>query len=74
MENRLHVKEGMERYEDKRLARHRKEENPGKQIMFPVAQGCTQAVIPVEKCLQLHPDRRYFHSNVHFEKVVIYNS
>ena len=74
MENRLHIKEGMERERDKRLARHRREENPGEQIMFPVAQGRTEAVIPVEKGLQLNSDRCYFHSNVYFEKVVTYTS
>ena len=53
MENRLHIKEGMERERDKRPARHRREENQGEQIMFPVAQGYPEAVILVEKGLQL---------------------
>ena len=67
MENRLHIKEGMERERDKPLANHRREENPGEQIMFLVVQGYPEAVIPVEKGLQLNSDRCYFHSNVHLE-------
>ena len=74
MENRLHIKEGMERERDKRLARHRREENPGEQIMFPVAQGRTEAVIPGGKGLQLNSDRSFFYSKVYFEKVVTYTS
>jgi hypothetical protein len=67
MENRLHIKEGMERERDKRRARHRREENPGEQIMFLAEQGRTEAVILVEKDLHLSSDQCYFHSDVHFE-------
>jgi hypothetical protein len=60
MENRLQIKGGMEKERDRRLARHHREENPGEQIMFLAGPGCSEAVILVEKGLQLHPDQRFF--------------